>query len=206
MFAVEQEIASAVVGELKPRLLGKKAAASSVKSTNPEVYNAYLQGRYFFGHRNKEIWKNQSIIFDRRSSSIRHIRRSGWGWRNLTTPGGRGVCSRRKGYQSAREAVNRAVQLDPNMVRPMRPWVGLNALRLELGRRGCRLPAGSNAGTWERHSPWIRRGAFLHPGPAGRSDLTVPAAIVIDPLNSVASGISAFTCTMRGSRQRQSQL
>lgn len=45
VFAVQEEIARAVVGSLKITLLGINSP--SPRPTSPEAYNAYLQGRYF---------------------------------------------------------------------------------------------------------------------------------------------------------------
>jgi serine/threonine-protein kinase len=116
MFAVEQEIASAVVGELKPRLLGRKATASSPKSTNPEVYNAYLQGRYFFGHRNKENLE-KSVDYFQQAIKLDPAYPPAWLGlaKSYYAQADAGYVPLDKGYQSAREAANRALQLDPNM-------------------------------------------------------------------------------------------
>jgi tetratricopeptide (TPR) repeat protein len=116
MFAVEQEIARAVTGELKPKLLGRKATASSPKSTNPEVYNAYLQGRYFYGRRNKENLE-KSVDYFRQAVKLDPAYPPAWLGlaKSYFSQADAGYAPLDKGYQSARDAANRALQLDPDM-------------------------------------------------------------------------------------------
>src|SRR5689334_340880 len=56
IFAVQQEIATAVASALKVTLLGSDAQSSAKESvtTNTEAHNAYLQGRFYFQRRNLE--------------------------------------------------------------------------------------------------------------------------------------------------------
>jgi eukaryotic-like serine/threonine-protein kinase len=52
VFAVQDEIARAIAGALKVRLLpAEQAALVSPGTRDVEAYNAYLKGRYFFGQR-----------------------------------------------------------------------------------------------------------------------------------------------------------
>ena len=52
IFAVQDEIAGSVAGALKVALEGGQAPKT--QQTNPEAYNAYLQGCYFYERRSKE--------------------------------------------------------------------------------------------------------------------------------------------------------
>ena len=52
IFAVQDEIAGSVAGALKVALEGGQSPKT--QQTNPEAYNAYLQGRYFYDRRSKE--------------------------------------------------------------------------------------------------------------------------------------------------------
>jgi adenylate cyclase len=48
VFAIQDEITSAIVDKLKPKLLGQEKARLAKRQTvDPEVYNLYLQGLYF---------------------------------------------------------------------------------------------------------------------------------------------------------------
>jgi TolB-like protein len=65
IFAVQQEIATAVASSLKTRLLGaeqRSAANSATQST--EAHNAYLQGHYYFLRRNTEDYRKAVADFD----------------------------------------------------------------------------------------------------------------------------------------------
>jgi TolB-like protein/class 3 adenylate cyclase/tRNA A-37 threonylcarbamoyl transferase component Bud32 len=54
IFAVQEQIASAVAGALKVKLMAGKSPVPPPRSTNPEAYKAYLMGRYFRRQRDKE--------------------------------------------------------------------------------------------------------------------------------------------------------
>jgi TolB-like protein/cytochrome c-type biogenesis protein CcmH/NrfG len=65
IFAVQQEIASAVAASLKMTLLGSEkrpTANSPTKST--EAHNAYLLGRYYFQRRNLDDYRRAVADFD----------------------------------------------------------------------------------------------------------------------------------------------
>jgi TolB-like protein len=51
VFAIQEEIAAAVVDALKISLLGEVA---KVEEINPEAYTLYLQGKHFYGRRTRE--------------------------------------------------------------------------------------------------------------------------------------------------------
>ena len=52
IFAVQDDIAASVAEALKATLEGGQTPKA--QQTNPEAYNAYLQGRYFVDRRSKE--------------------------------------------------------------------------------------------------------------------------------------------------------
>jgi TolB-like protein/DNA-binding winged helix-turn-helix (wHTH) protein/Tfp pilus assembly protein PilF len=115
IFAVQDDIARSVAVSLKFTLLGASAAAST-PSKNPDAYDAYLQGRYFSGRGGRENldeavgYYEQAVKLD-----------SGYApaWAELA-----GILSIQAGYhyrpvdegfRKAREAVERALSLDPNL-------------------------------------------------------------------------------------------
>jgi serine/threonine protein kinase/TolB-like protein/tetratricopeptide (TPR) repeat protein len=116
IFAVEQEIASAVMGELGPKLLGRNVTASSPKSTNPEAYSAYLQGQYFFEQRNRENLEKSVDYFQQAIKLDPGYARAWVGLaKSRNAQADAGYIPSENGYQKAREASERALQLDPNM-------------------------------------------------------------------------------------------
>ncbi len=65
IFAVQQEIASAVASALKVRLLGSDERTSTHSPTkNTEAHNAYLLGHYHFQRRNLEDYRKAIVHFD----------------------------------------------------------------------------------------------------------------------------------------------
>jgi serine/threonine protein kinase/tetratricopeptide (TPR) repeat protein len=188
IFAVEQEIASAVMGELGPKLLGRKVTAPSPKSTNPEAYNAYLQGQYFFEQRNKENLE-KSVDYFRQAAKLDPAYPRAWVGlaKSYYSQADAGYVPLDKGYPDAREAANRALQLDPNMGEA---WAAMGWIRMHYDRN------------WSDADAACQRALALEPGNVtvlgaagtlsfilGRSDdaiSRVRRATQIDPLNSVA--------------------
>jgi serine/threonine-protein kinase len=113
IFAVQAEIAAAVTGALKGSILGFKTVPPSQK-TSPEAYNAYLQGRYFHG--NRENLEKAARYFDQ---AIRLDPRYAPAWARLSecrsSMAGAAYIPREDGYRQARETVERALALDPNL-------------------------------------------------------------------------------------------
>ncbi len=115
IFSVQEEIARAVTAVLKVELLGGKSRASA-QGKNVEAYNAYLQGRYFFEQRSKESTEKavgfyeQALKLDPDDAptwaAVASVRmfQADYGYMPLD-----------EGYRKAREAVERALALDPNL-------------------------------------------------------------------------------------------
>jgi serine/threonine protein kinase len=65
IFAIQDEISLAIVDNLKLKLLGKeKAILLKRHSDNPEAYNIYLKGRYFWNRRKEEEMKKGIEFFN----------------------------------------------------------------------------------------------------------------------------------------------
>jgi TolB-like protein/Flp pilus assembly protein TadD len=60
VFAIQDDIATAVVAALKLTLLGESL---KVRQTNPETYAQYLQGRYFFNLRGEDNYKKAATAY-----------------------------------------------------------------------------------------------------------------------------------------------
>ena len=130
IFAVQDDIAQSVVKELRSALLGDKRdssqsagvkaevlAASKGRGTNPEAFRLYLQGRSLVSRR------TQASV----ATGIEHLRRAvsldpayALAWAALayaqTIEAGTGGWKPfEEGYRSAREAANRALELEPDL-------------------------------------------------------------------------------------------
>jgi TolB-like protein/cytochrome c-type biogenesis protein CcmH/NrfG len=129
IFAVQDDIAQAVVKELRSTLLGEAAnaragdaateavaAAVRGRSTNPEAHRLYLQARYFIDRSTGEDTA-KGIGYLRHALAVEpefalawaelgraHIAQANWGW-----------ASAAEGFGRAREAVLRALALEPDL-------------------------------------------------------------------------------------------
>ena len=117
IFAVQDEIARAVAGSLKLKLLGGAAAASaSTQSTNVEAYNEYLQGQYFYERRTKE---NLERAVGHYQQAIKLDPRYAPAWVGLaesrSKQADQGYLPVEPSYREARTAAERALALDPNL-------------------------------------------------------------------------------------------
>ena len=112
IFKLQDDIAGAVVKQLKLKLLPTTAYATS-SSTNTEVYNLILQGNYFAEKRDKENLAKALDFYlkalaidslDARSWAAVgkcYVLQSNWGW-----------IDRNEGLQKARMAANKSIVLD----------------------------------------------------------------------------------------------
>jgi serine/threonine protein kinase/Flp pilus assembly protein TadD len=117
IFAVQDEIARAVAGSLKLKLLGGATPSSpSTQSTNAEAYNEYLQGRYFYERRTKE---NLERAVGHYEQAIKLDPRYAPAWVGLaesrSKQGDQGYLPVEPSYREARAAAERALALDPNL-------------------------------------------------------------------------------------------
>jgi serine/threonine protein kinase/tetratricopeptide (TPR) repeat protein len=117
VFAVQEDIARSVTSSLKVKLVGgTPTAAITAETRNPEAYNAYLQGRYFFERRDQESldkalgYFEQAIKLD--SSFALAWAQVAWVRANQAD---RGYLPTKDGYEKARAAAEKALALDPNL-------------------------------------------------------------------------------------------
>jgi eukaryotic-like serine/threonine-protein kinase len=65
VFAVQDEIATAVIRALSGKLAAKKPDVPASRSTDLESYSAYLEGRYHWNHRTEDELKKSVACFER---------------------------------------------------------------------------------------------------------------------------------------------
>jgi TolB-like protein len=213
IFAVQDDIAQSVVKELRAALLGEghgaaaraeaKAevqAASTGRAENSEAYRLYLQGRYYL-ERMTEVdvargvaYFEQSIALDPGSAlawtglSRGYWTQSGYGWRPVN-----------EGFQQAREAAKRALDLAPDLAEAHA------ALAMVLE---------SHDWDWEGADRHLRRALELAPGNADvlRSVASLAGvlggheeciellrrATALDPLSSSCRRFLGLRCAMYG--------
>jgi TolB-like protein/Tfp pilus assembly protein PilF len=129
IFAVQDDIAQSVVKELRAALLGttaersvSKAAAADVhkaalgRSDNPEAFQLYLQGK-FFGERVTQADTDKAIGLFQRALAIDPNFASAWAGlsRIHQVQAGFGFAPIDEGFERARAAAQRAVELAPDL-------------------------------------------------------------------------------------------
>src|SRR5215469_4561307 len=112
IFKIQDEIAGEVVKELKVKLLG---AAPKVRTTDPKAYALYLQavelGRQFNieAFTKSDALYRQVLEIDSRYAPAWHGLAG-----NFINKANTGVLSSREGYSRAREAAEKALEIDPD--------------------------------------------------------------------------------------------
>lgn len=117
VFAVQDEIARAITGELKLRLLKSGAVDVSQRGTNVQAYNAYLQGRYFYERRTQDDLDKAHDYFEQAVKADPKYAQawSALAWVLIARAEAAYGPSFAEGYESARAAAEKALQLDPGL-------------------------------------------------------------------------------------------
>jgi TolB-like protein/DNA-binding winged helix-turn-helix (wHTH) protein/lipoprotein NlpI len=119
IFEAQDEIARDVTAALQVKLLSPTASGNSAASqnTNPEAYQAYLQGQYFVARgQNKDdlekalAYANQAVKLDANFAPA-------WAQRSsvLQTMATVALIEPDEGFREARESAQKAIALDPNL-------------------------------------------------------------------------------------------
>ncbi|MBX2945506.1 MAG: tetratricopeptide repeat protein [Cyclobacteriaceae bacterium] len=113
IFKVQDEIANAVVQELKITLLGHEL---HVAPANSEAFNLYLQGKYFFAKRDRD---NVERAIDRFNQALALEENNPTIWASLSiayaSQANNGYIDAATGFDKAREAALKAINLDDNV-------------------------------------------------------------------------------------------
>jgi len=117
VFAVQDEIARAVAAELKVKLLSGSAPANVPRSINPEAYSDYLQGRFFYQRRTQSDLEKATSYFEHAIKLDPGYARawSGLAWARMSEADSVYGVSVDEGYRLAKDAAERALQLDPSL-------------------------------------------------------------------------------------------
>jgi eukaryotic-like serine/threonine-protein kinase len=129
IFAVQDDIARAVVKELRATLLGEEpdpdasrqvsaeiAQAARGRATDPEAHRLYLLGRHFVRRLSPEDI-GKGIEYLKQAIALHPEFALAWAELSggLSRGAGRGLLPHAEGYARAREAVQRALALEPNL-------------------------------------------------------------------------------------------
>jgi TolB-like protein/DNA-binding winged helix-turn-helix (wHTH) protein len=188
---IEAEVGKAVVQQIQLHLTSQqKTALAQPHTVNPEAFDAYLQGHYYFeGDTDKDT--EMSAKYFERATQLDPGYALAWvglsrarKWQAVT-----GLIPKEEGYRLAREAVERALALNPNLAEAHTQmgrikqqidfdWTGADAsyrraVELEPGNpEGLRVAAGLVAylGRLNEALPLARRAVNLDPLNAGSWD------------------------------------
>jgi adenylate cyclase len=118
IFAVQDEIAAAVVDELEVRLLG--AAAPKSWQTNPEAYAHYLRGRHFFELASTTGYEQAITEFE---AALAIDPKFGPAWAMLGAlywgQANNSLIDYAEGARRARDNSEKALTLDPDLAEPL---------------------------------------------------------------------------------------
>jgi TolB-like protein/cytochrome c-type biogenesis protein CcmH/NrfG len=182
VFAIQDEIATAVVAALKLTLLGESL---KVRHTNPETYAQYLQGRYFYNLSGEENYRKAATAYQTvLAVDPEYVPALAGLSRVYLEQANVGFINAIEGMVLARSMAERAVSLDPNSAEA---WASLGRIRW------------SYDWNWEGAEDADRKALALEPGNVdvitqsarvsstyGRFDKTIELnreAISLDPLS-----------------------
>jgi serine/threonine-protein kinase len=189
VFAIEEEIAQAIVNTLRVKLLPEPASRLTSKATSVECYNLYLKGRYHWNKRSPEGLRLGLRCFEDAVSLD-----PDWalGWAGLgdsyAVMADYGLLPQEAAVPSANRAAERATALDPNLAEA---YATLGLLRSRYGWK------------WEEAERFFRKAIELNPGYStahhwyavdylamiGRFEEAlseIDQAISLDPLSAIA--------------------
>src|SRR6266566_1957651 len=117
VLTVEDELAKAVAHEIQVRLtVQQQGELAHPHAVNPEAFNAYLQGYYFWQRNTDQDTKMAGKYYERATQLDPSYALA---WAGLSRvhkwEAGRGLIPTEEGYRIAREEVTRALALNPNL-------------------------------------------------------------------------------------------
>jgi len=112
IFAIQDEIAAAVVDQLEVTLLG---SVPKVEETDPEAYALFLQARHFSNLLTPDGWEQSNILY-KQALEIDPEYAAAWAGlsRNYVNLTGYNLLPPEEGYQAGREAAEKALAIDPD--------------------------------------------------------------------------------------------
>ncbi len=116
IFGIQADIARSVAEALNVTLLGAKPPTVAARSTKAPAYNAYLQGRYFLELNTKESLEKALRYFGD-AVTLDPAYAPAWTGLSLASVSyaSEGYSPVAEGFEKARQAVQRALALDPNL-------------------------------------------------------------------------------------------
>jgi len=187
VLTVEENVAASVAREIQLRLpAGEQAELARSQPANPEAFDAYLKGYYFF-ERNTDPDTYMAAQYYERATQLDPSYALAWvglsrvrKWQAM-----RGLMPTEEGYRVAREAVERALALNPNLA----------AAHVQMGRMKAQVDfdwteadaSFQHAVELEPGNPEVVSTAAFSAATLGRFDEALQMArraVELDPLNA----------------------
>ncbi len=186
VLALEDEVAVATAREIELRLNPQQLARlNQVRRVDPAAFDAYLQGRYFLQRAGKENLDSATKYFERAVGRDPGYALA-WVWLSEARrrAADRGFVPAEEGNRRAREAVERALSLDPDLADA---HVQLGWIRMLVDWDWAGADASfKRALTLDPGNPDVANGASVIAAKLGRFDEAVELArrsVELDPLN-----------------------
>src|SRR5712692_1417621 len=208
VLTVEEKVASSVAQEIKVRLTARQQAElARSQPVNPEAFDAYLKGYYFF-ERNTDQDTYMSAKYYERATQLDPSYALAWvglsrvrKWQAMT-----GRIPTEEGYKLAREEVERALVLNPNLAAAHTQmyrikqqvdfdWAGADAsiqraIALEPGNPavvGAAAPSAAIVGRFDEALQLDRRAVDLDPLSGGSWERLAETEFFIGQLDRAAA-------------------
>ncbi|MBI2956936.1 MAG: protein kinase [Acidobacteria bacterium] len=117
ILALQSEVARAIAREIQVAMTPEQdIRLAHARPVNPEAYNAYLQGRYFYERRTKEELE-RAVGYYEEAIQLDPNYAAAWAGLGITRhhQADWGYVTREEGHRKARQAVERALALDANL-------------------------------------------------------------------------------------------
>jgi TolB-like protein/DNA-binding winged helix-turn-helix (wHTH) protein/Tfp pilus assembly protein PilF len=155
ILAAQDEIARAVSVALRFKLLSASGATipASSRATNPEAYQAYLQGQYFMARGQAKEDLDKALSYADQAIKLDPSYAAAWAQRSqlLEKLAGIALIENTEGFRRARESAEKAIALDPN---------------LAAGYLALALVQIDHDWDWELAGASLKRAGQLEPGSA----------------------------------------
>jgi TolB-like protein/DNA-binding winged helix-turn-helix (wHTH) protein/Tfp pilus assembly protein PilF len=187
ILALQDQVAKAVVGEIQLRLNPQQRAdLTRSQSVNPEAFDAYLQGYYFFQRSTDKDADMAAKYFER---AIQFDPSYAFAWAYLSRArnwqANKGLIPIEEGRRLSREAVERALSLNPNLAEA-HAQMGRIKQQIDFDWSGADASY-QRAVQLEPGNPEVVRSAAFSGAMLGRFDEAVQLArraVDLDPLNA----------------------
>ena len=155
IFAAQDEIARSVTDAMQVKLLSAPGAQvwGSSRSTNPEAYQAYLQGQYFAARGQDREDLNKALAYSDEAIKLDKKYAPAWAERAqvLVSMARVAVIESTEGFRRARESADKAIALDPKLAAG---YIALGMVQID------------GEWDWEGANASLKKAGLLAPGSA----------------------------------------